>query len=407
VSVQIQNSSSEKELKIVSFGFSSRLNNNIGVTTNITPRGKSISRFLCFEDLCQTKPRQVVRARIIQIIDSKKLMIQAGNNNFKVEVENAENLKPGNMINLLAKNTPKGIIIGGNEFGLNTQKTVCFETIKPYLPARMPLSQMTQLLKNEVLGSAFLQDLKLKPEVLIQLKDTLSLLNSSEGKIPNAVQIKKQIEASGINYEAKVRKAIQSPINSPLRKELIGDLKGLLLKLYDSSERVSTKKSKQGSFNNFRQIIKKALDNVELNQLSNQISKQENQPLVIQIPNPVSSKNNTIQLFFRDQDSESADDSRNRTNKKNVKFFLDLSALGEMDINAQMGADNLTVRIGVKDEKVANFIRERKSAFEEKMNELKVYTCVECNVNKNVEPIKDSLTELLVNQNTPLINIKS
>jgi hypothetical protein len=282
-----------------------------------------------------------------------------------------------------------------------------FESIKPYLPARMSLSEMTQVIKNGVLDSPVFQDLKIKSDVLLQLKKTLLLLIPSEGEMPDATQIKKQVDVSGINYESKVRKALQANVNSPLLNELAGDLKGLLLKLYHSSDNSPASTTQSTPINDFRKTIKQAIDNVELNQLSNQLSKQENQPLVLQIPNPLSSKNKTIQLFVCDGGSESAYEKKKGKDKKNVAFFLDLSALGKLNINAQMSSDSLSVNIDVESEEIANFIRTRKDTFEKKMNETKFNTCVECNVSKKVEPFKDSLIKLLVNKNTSLVNIKT
>ena len=215
--------------------------------------------------------------------------------------------------------------------------------------------------------------------------------------------------SSGINYEAKVRQVLEFPSNIQARKELASDLKGLLLELYHSTEQVSAKvvQKAPGRFAEFRQTIKYAIDNIELNQLSSQISKQENQPLVIQIPNPLSSGNKTIQLFVRDDSSENETGNKDPKKSHHLAFFLDLFFLGKIKINAKMNQESLSVSIDVESEEVANFIRHRTNDFEEKMNENKINTSVECYVTHEVKPAKDNLIELLVSQNTSLINIKT
>ena len=98
------------------------------------------------------------------------------------------------------------------------------------------------------------------------------------------------------------------------------DLKGLLLNLYQSADKAWQTKKVSEPLSEFRQTIKLAIDNIEFNQLSSKISKQENQPLVIQIPNPLSSGNQTIQLYIR-KDS-SGEESEDKKHSHNVTFFL-------------------------------------------------------------------------------------
>ena len=67
----------------------------------------------------------------------------------------------------------------------------------------------------------------------------------------------------------------------------------------------------------------------------------------------------------------------------------------------------MSVSIDVESEEVDNFIRHRTNDFEEKKNENKINPSVECYVTHEVKPAKDNLIELLVSQNTSLINIKT
>ena len=70
-----------------------------------------------------------------------------------------------------------------------------------------------------------------------------------------------------------------SPVRLATLKTCV--LKGLMLKLYQSADKAWQSQKKSVQHSEFRQIIKLAIDNIEFNQLSSQISKQENQPLVI------------------------------------------------------------------------------------------------------------------------------
>jgi len=416
--VRVENSGAKPALKIIppqEDPFK-----NVEVTTNLTSRGKSISRFLGLEEVHQlaSPPKNITSARIISVVDSKSILIEAGGKSFSVSVENTENFKPGSQVNISLEKTQSGqqpvLTPSGQqselvETGASKIKKLDFNSLKPYLPARMPLVKMAYLLKSEILDSPVIPDMKIQSDVVARLRDTLRLLLPGEGEIPSATQVRQQVESSGVSYEAKVRQVLEFPANTQAHKELAGDLKGLLLKLYHSAEQASAK-VEQGAptrFAEFRQTIKYAIDNIELNQLSSQISKQENQPLVIQIPNPLSSGNKTIQLFVRDDSSENETGCKKEKKSHQAAFFLDLSFLGKIKINAKMNPESLSVSIDVESEEIADFIRHRASDFEEKMSEDKINASVECHVAQEVKPEKDNLIELLVSQNTSLINIKT
>ena len=427
--VRVENSGSKAALKIISLPSHEDPLKNVGVTTNLTPRGKSISRFFGLKEFHQSSssPNSITNARVTSILDSKSILIETGGKSFSVPVENVENFKPGSQVSIYFKKPEGGqhpvLMKSGQhpvlmenvqhpeliETGSNKIKRLDFNSLKPYLPARMPITKMANLLRSEILDSPVIPDLKIQSDVVARLRDTLRLFLPSEGEIPNATQVRQQVESSGINYEAKVRQVLEFPSSIQARKELASDLKGLLLELYHSTEQVSAKvvQNAPGRFAEFRQTIKYAIDNIELNQLSSQISKQENQPLVIQIPNPLSSGNKTIQLFVRDDSSESETGNKDQKKSHHVAFFLDLSFLGKIKINAKMNQESLSVSINVESEEIANFIRHRASDFEEKMNEDEINTSVECYVTHEVKPEKDNLIELLVSQNTSLINIKT
>ena len=157
----------------------------------------------------------------------------------------------------------------------------------------------------------------------------------------------------------------------------------------------------------FRQNIKLAIDNIEINQLSSQVSKQENQPLVIQVPNPLSSGNKTLQLYVRKDSSAEKGEDKDKKSSHNVAFFLDLSFLGKIKISTQIGQERLSVKIDLESEDIAKFINDKSNDFIETMERHNIKTSVECCVTDKVMPEKDSLIELLVSQNTSLINIKT
>lgn len=405
--VRVESSGPKPALKIISPALHQDRPYSHETKTNLTPRGKSFSRLTRFEDFSQTpgSPKPVTSARITHIVDSKNIIVDTGNRSLVVPVENTESLKIGTKVNISFEKTEKGQSPSLVNISTNNTKKIDFNTLKPYLPARMPLVKMANLLMDEVLVSPVMQELKVSSDVIARLKSTLQLLVPGEGKLPSEGQVRQQVESSGINYEAKVRQSIESGL--PANKELAGDLKGLLLKLDQSADKAASSVKAPAPLAEFRQTIKFALDNIELNQLSSQVSKQESQPLVIQIPNPLSSGNKTLQLYVRKDSSDEEGEDKDKKSSHNVAFFLDLSFLGKIKISAQIGQERLSIKMDAESEDIAKFINEKSKDFKETMSGHNIETSVECCVTDKVKPEKDSLIELLVSQNTSLVNIKT
>jgi hypothetical protein len=90
-----------------------------------------------------------------------------------------------------------------------------------------------------------------------------------------------------------------------------------------------------------------------------------------------------------------------------MAFFLNLSALGNIKINAKVGPESLAVRMEVEQDDVADFIRNNSAEFEQRMEKKDLNTTVECCAREEVTPIKDNLIELLVSQNASLLSVKT
>jgi hypothetical protein len=405
IRVRVESSWPKPTLKIIQPALQQGQPENPETRTILTHRAKSISSLSRVEDFFQTTnlPKNSVKALITRILDSKSIMVDTGSRNIVVPVKNSELMNVGEKVDIFFENTEKG----HNPRLVNTSTTnikpLDIKTIIPYLSGRMPLVRFAHLLMDEVLGSPVMQELNINLDVVTRLRDTLILLIPRKGETPSEVQVRQQVESSGVNYEAKIRQAFE--LGLPVHKEVASDLKGLLLNLYQSADKAWQTKKRSEPLSEFRQTIKFAIDNIEFNQLSSNISKQENQPLVIQIPNPLSSGNQTIQLYIR-KDSL-GEESKDKKSSHNVAFFLDLSFLGKIKINAQIGKERLSLRIDVESEGVANFVRDKAEVFKEKMKESNIETSVECCVIGQVKPIKDNLIEMLISQNTSLVNIKT
>jgi len=289
-------------------------------------------------------------------------------------------------------------------------KTIDLDLIKPYLQKRIPFGVLIGELKREIVEAAVLRSIPIKQELLDRIRESIEVLTPKPNVLPNESYIKDQIDISGLGYEAKVKQFLLDPDNSKNKMEVAKDLKGQLLELNQVFEKFIRKNPEQNlirQLTEFQQKIKVSVDNIELNQLSTRFANQENQPLVLQIPNPICPNEKSINLFIRKDSHENKSGEDSDKEFYSLAFYLELSSLGNIKMDIKVGANSMEVRMDVDREDVAKFVRNSASEFEQKMKKNGLDTTVECFKEEQVPPIKDNLIELLVSKNTSLLNIKT
>lgn len=405
--VQVEKGNPEPVLKLVSAP--QQKIQDEGYTTNFSRKIKpEILKFENFNAL-KLPPDKVVPVTINRINNANTLSVQFEDQEFLVKTENANLYRSGDTVRIQfqkVENGFKSVLLD------NPEKTgkIDLEMIKPYLPSRMPLGKLVSELTREIIDSPVLKELAIKPEIVGRLKETLQALTPKLGVTPDEVEIEGQVDKSGIRYEAKVKQVLSQPDNSKIRLELTRDLKGQLLDLIQATEKAVKTLSEQNQsrqISEFQQRIKVSVDSIELNQLSSKVSTQENQPLVLQIPNPLSPNDKTINLFIREDSKDEGGGEKDKKGVYNLAFFLDLSALGNIKINAKVGPESLAIHMDVEQDEIAEFIIKNAGEFEQRMKDKELNTTVECCVEEKVNPIKDNLIELLVSNNTSLLSVKT
>ena len=380
-----------------------------GYTTNLSRKIKpEVLKFEKFSEL-KLPPDRIVQVNVNRVVDANTLSVQFEDQEFLMKTENAKLYRPDTPIRIQFEKTGSGFKPVLLDSPVKTGN-VDIELIKPYLPSRTPLGKLVGELTRDVLGSPVLKELKIQPQLLEKLRETLQVLTPKPGVTPDEVEIEEQVVKSGIRYEAKVKQFLAQTENPKVRLELAKDLKGQLLDLLQVTEKSIKNLSEQNQsrqISDFQQRVKVSVDSIELNQLSSRVATQENQPLVLQIPNPLSPGDKTINLFIREDSEGGQDGKKDDKEAYNMAFFLNLSALGNIKINAKVGPESLAVRMEVEQDDVADFIRNSSTEFEQRMEKKDLKTTVECCTQEEVNPIKDNLNELLVSQNTSLLSVKT
>lgn len=360
-----------------------------------------------------------VSGTVSRVIDNTTIMIQINDKQLPVKVFPQSALSPGDVVTARVEQIADRyvLVVQTQKEAVPQLRNVEPSMIKPYLVARQPFGEMIENLQKLLIDSPVLKELKLDPEFLGRIKESLSLLFAKDNPLPDEITLKSQVAQSGVNYEAKVRRLFagtpEITINAG-KASLAGDLKGQLLKLGKDVEAAIAKSDwalpqnpRNHEVSAVLQSIKQATDNIELNQLTNQYAKQEHQPIVLQIPYLPSSDGKTVKLYVK---SGGGDGKKNQDDKQTVSlvFLLNLTALGHLRVDTQVNKDQLSIKIGADNQAVTDFIQTHTEELKARLREAGFTADVSCRQQKIEEmQVEEGLTRFLVKDPSRLVDVKT
>ncbi len=295
--------------------------------------------------------------------------------------------------------------------GETNTATVSTAMIKPYLLTKAALPQLAQNLVN--LLETIPENFKIDPGQVVRLKEVLELLVPKEGPPPNADQIKSQVGTTAQSTENKLLKSLVSVETKNFEHatlELNKDFKAQLLLLkagLESQVQLNNQRTEASSLLN---AIKLTADNIELNQLSNQFSKQEGQAFVLQVPNPFSGQDKQIKIFVRNNqpEDESGKGKGKEKQNYNMVFLLNLSSLGSLEIDAKVSGGLVSIKFGTDNEAISHYIQSHVSELHAVLEGLGFSGSTECCVKKDKEiQFEDDFSDLMVNSSSKLVDIET
>ena len=294
-------------------------------------------------------------------------------------------------------------------------KLVDIFKIKSLLPYKESFGVMVQKLDILLNSSEVIKSLRAETGLVPRLIKTLNLLKApffeQDLTSQGSTLIKQQIDLSGINYESKVKHALEGKELLDVPTNVKNDLKGQLINLLKLLEiRIGGNETSAIQRYQLLKVIKvlmRAVDNIELQQLTNQLSRQENQPITLQIPDPFMI-GKTINLYIR----QTEDESKNKENKENksvlLVFFLELSALGNLRVDAKINNQAISLRIDVENSNIAKFVENSLKDFCSSLDDLGFEVNASCGVVANIDKeLESKLNPLLISETNRLVDLRT
>jgi hypothetical protein len=285
--------------------------------------------------------------------------------------------------------------------------------IKSLLPYKQPFGEMIQKLDILLNSSEIIKSLRAEAGLVSRLIKTLNLLKAPffEQNLnhQDSNLVKQQIDLSGINYESKVKNIFQAKESFEVPDNVKNDLKGQLVNILKllvvRSEENETSTIQRYQLLNVVKVLMRAIDNIELQQLTNQFSRQENQPITLQIPDPFMI-GKTINLYMRQTEDKNKSKENNDNKSVLLVFFLEMSALGNLRVDAKMNNQAISLRIDVENSKIAKFIENRLKDFCSSLEDLGFEVNASCSVVTTIDKeLESKLNPLLVSENDRLVDL--
>jgi len=352
-----------------------------------------------------------VRGEVLQVIDNKTVLARINQIEIRVRTTHAGHFKPGDPVFARVLNKGGGYYLHA-EPSAQTSRSVVPAMIRPYLSNYQTLTNTIASVQKGVLEHPVLKEIITDPALMERLQDTVKTLQPRDPAQLNGAKIKEMMVRSGIHYEAKVRNLNFENLTAARRMELGRDFKGQLLELSRAVESELSKANlpetliKQGG--ELLTQVRHAIQNIEFQQLSSQYAKQENHPILLQIPHSFFGEGETVKIYIRDGADHPKRNQKNTEKVFNLVFLLDLSALGNLRIDSRVSETGISVNILGHSPEIIDFINQRAPEFAARMEELGFQITISGLVQEQVDmEVPDILSNLLVDHSLNLVDIKT
>ncbi len=359
------------------------------------------------------------KAEVLRVVDRETLQVRFNGNAVTIKHAASQKLQPSEPVTIHAKSIASGkFVLEVEQISIpssTARPSLDASVLKNYLPARQPLIQVLAGLKDVFLKGPLtqLKTLNIDPGQLKQLQVNLQKIVSGEFKAPDAVQLKEIVDRSGFHYEAKVKDFVSEPGLSNKNVLLENDLKGQLMRLARQLEQIPTGATDNTASDKFigklMVQVNQAVNNIELQQLTHHFSKEENHPLLLQLPENLLGEEDRFRIYILSDQREGAGQGSDSLNRVfNLVFLLNLSALGDLRIETKIFKDEISILITGSNSDAVQFIQthapELENLFQEEGFSISVTSRHQTEVSMEVP---DSLGQLLIDTPLQMVDLKT
>ncbi len=356
---------------------------------------------------------------VLRVVDRETLQVRLNGNTVTLKHDASQKIQAGEPVILQVKPITAGkfvLEIVQNPIPSTTVRLPLeLSVLKDYLPVRQPLTQMLAGLREVFLEGPLtqLKALNIDSGQLKQLQANLQKIISGEFKSPDAVQLKEVVDRSGFHYEAKVKDFVTEPSLSNKNILLGNDLKGQLMRLSRQLDQISIGTTDSATSEKFigklMAQVNQAVSNIELQQLTHHFSKQEQHPLLLQLPENLLSEEDRFKVYILPDQREGAGQKRDSADRIfNLVFLLNLSSLGDLRIETKLVKEDISIHIAGSNSDAIQFIQahvpELEDVFQEEGFTISVSSRHQPEVSMEVP---DSLGQLLIDTPFQMVDLKT
>jgi Flagellar hook-length control protein FliK len=356
---------------------------------------------------------------VLRVVDRETLQVRLNGNTVTLKHDDSQKLEAGEPIAIQVKPIAAGKfvleIVQNPILSTTVRPPLELSILKDYLPARQPLTQMLAGLKEVFLEGPLTQLKALNIDLgqLKQLQANLQKIVSGEFKAPDAVQLKEAVDRSGFHYEAKVKDFVSEPSLSNKNILLENDLKGQLMRFARQLDQISLGTTDSATSEKFigklMAQVNQAVSNIELQQLTHHFSKQEQHPLLLQLPENLLSEEDRFKVYILPDQREGAGQKPDSADRNfNLVFLLNLSSLGDLRIETKLVKEDISIHIAGSNSDAIQFIQahvpELEDVFQEEGFTISVSSRHQPEVSMEVP---DSLGQLLIDTPLQMVDLKT
>ena len=363
-----------------------------GIPVSISnPAIKDISIKFTTDTVLNLKIGQILSGEVVNTIDSNNAIVRF--NEFEVLANTTRELTNGEPLTVKVESLNPQVIMRLIEADSLPEDKLL--SILKRLPIQKvdfgkSIENLIKTISNNISDSDF------KPEPLLKFKEALFNFPIKLSEDIKPEDIRKIIKDSGIFYEDKILKLLETGLSKESINELNNDIKNkLMLFIKDympTSDNLKINKELEKG-------LKNLINNIESQQSVNILAQSdskinpEQKNFIFQIPYIIQNEFKTIKFYLKNNKQGKGEEKSKE--EYSLVFILDMVNTGMLRINVNIKDENVHCNINTEKEKVASFFKQFVPDLTKQLSSIGLKATVECSVARkeyiSKEPIHDFL----------------